>query len=49
LIGLHPDVAEYLELEEIETFRSMERLIKGTISLQVSEKYHYEQYELLEL
>lgn len=49
LIGLHPDVAEYLEVEELDTFRSMERLIKGSISLQVSEKYHYEQYEILEL
>ncbi len=49
LLGLHPDVAEYLEIEEIETYRSMERLIKGTISIQTSEKYHYEQYELLEL
>ncbi len=49
LIGLHPDVAEYIENEEMETFRSMERLIKGNISMQVSEKYHYEQYELLEL
>jgi len=49
LLGLHPDVAEYLEIEEIETYRSMERLIKGTISLQTSEKFHYEQFELLEL
>ncbi len=49
LLGLHPDVAEYLEVEEIDTFRSMERLIKGNISLQTSDKFHYEQYELLEL
>ena len=49
LLGLHPDVAEYLETEEIETFHTMERLIKGKISLQTSDKYHYEQYELLEI
>ncbi len=49
LLGLHPDVAEYLEIEEIETYRSMERLIKGTISLQTSDKFHYEQFELLEI
>lgn len=49
LLGVHPDVAEYLEVEEIETYRSMERLIKGTISLQTSDKFHLEQYELMEL
>ncbi|MDH5559817.1 MAG: Rne/Rng family ribonuclease [Deltaproteobacteria bacterium] len=49
LLGLHPDVAEYLEVEEIDTFKSMEKLIKGTISLQVSEQYHIEQYEIFEL
>jgi len=49
LLGLHPDLAEYLEIEEIETFRSMERLIKGTISIQTSDRFHFEQYELLEL
>lgn len=48
LLGLHPDVAEYLEIEELETFRSMERMIKGTISLQTSDRFHYEQFELLE-
>lgn len=49
LLGLHSDIGEYLEIEEIETYRSMERLIKGTISLQTSDKFHYEQFELLEL
>jgi len=49
LIGLHPDVAEHLENEEIETFHSMERLVKGKISILTSDKYHYEQYELLEI
>ncbi len=49
LLGLHSDIAEYLEIEEVETYRSMERLIKGTISLQTSDKFHYEQFELLEL
>jgi len=38
-----------LETEEFETYRAMERLIKGTISLQTSDKYHHEQYELFEL
>jgi len=49
LLGLHPDVAEHLENEEIETFHSMERLVKGRISILTSDKYHYEQYELLEI
>jgi len=49
LLGVHPDLAEYLEVEEIDTFRSMEKLLKGTISLQTSEKYHHEQFELFEL
>lgn len=49
LLGLHPDLADYLEAEELDTFRSMERLIKGTISLQTSDRFHFEQYELLEL
>ncbi|NQU63469.1 MAG: ribonuclease E/G, partial [SAR324 cluster bacterium] len=49
LLGLHSDIGGYLEVEEIETYRSMERLIKGTISLQTSDKFHYEQFELLEL
>ncbi|PCI30648.1 MAG: ribonuclease E/G [SAR324 cluster bacterium] len=49
LLGLHPDVADYLENEEMETYRSMERLVKGSISLQTSDRYHHEQYELFEL
>ncbi len=48
LIGIHPDVAEYFEIEELDTFRMMERQIKGNISLQTSEKYHHTQYEILE-
>lgn len=49
LVGMHPDVAEYFETDELDTFRMMERKIKGSISIQTSEKYHYGQYELLEL
>ena len=49
LIGLHPDVAEYFETEELDTFRAMEKLIKGNIYLQTSDKYHHEQYEFLEI
>ena len=48
LLGLHPDLAEYLEVEEMDTFRSMEKLLKGTLSLQTSERYHHEQFELFE-
>ena len=48
LIGIHPDVAEYFEIEELDTFRMMERQVKGNISLQTSEKYHHSQYEILE-
>ncbi len=47
-LGLHPDIAEYLEMEEMETFKAMERLIKGSIVLQTSDKYHHEQFELFE-
>ncbi|MDX2469305.1 MAG: Rne/Rng family ribonuclease [SAR324 cluster bacterium] len=49
LIGVHPDIADYLEIEEMNTFKSMERLIKGGISLQTSERYHHEQFELFEI
>ncbi|MDT8446000.1 MAG: Rne/Rng family ribonuclease [bacterium] len=49
LLGVHPDLGEYLEVEELDTFRSMEKLIKGSISLQTSERYHHEQFELFEL
>ena len=49
LVGMHPDVAEYLETEELDTFRMMERQIKGSISIQTSERYHYGQYEILEI
>lgn len=49
LLGVHPDLAEYLEVEELDTFKGMEKLIKGSISLQTSERYHHEQFELFEL
>ncbi|MCP4298114.1 MAG: Rne/Rng family ribonuclease, partial [Proteobacteria bacterium] len=49
LLGIHPDVADYLEVEEMETFRAMERMLKGSISVRTSERYHHEQFELLEL
>ena len=49
MVGLHPDVAEYFETEELDTFRMMERQIKGFISIQASDKYHYGQYEILEI
>ena len=49
LLGVHPDLAESLELEEMDTFKAMERLVKGNISLQASDKYHHEQFELFEL
>jgi len=35
-------------VEEMDTFRSMEKLLKGTLSLQTSERYHHEQFELFE-
>ena len=49
LVGLHPDVADYLEMEEFDTFKAMEKVIKGSISLQVSGNYHYEQFEIFEV
>ena len=49
LLGVNPDVADYFESEEMETFKAMERMLKGTISVQASERFHHEQFELLEL
>ena len=49
ILVLHPDVAEALEAEEAETFKSMNKLIHGSIKVQTSNRHHYEQYELFEL
>ena len=49
LLGVHPDIAEYIEDEEMTTFKAMGKLIKGGITLRISEKFHLEQYELFEL
>ena len=49
LLGVHPDIAEYIEDEEMDTFRAMERLIKGEIVVRTSERLHIEQYEIYDL
>ena len=49
LLGVHPDIGEYIEDEESKAFKSMEKIINGNITLQLSDKFHLEQFEILEL
>ncbi|MGK0288799.1 MAG: ribonuclease G [bacterium] len=49
LLGVHPDIADYIETVELKTFKSMEKALKGSITLRTSEKFHMEQYEIFEL
>ena len=49
ILGVHPDVAEYIEESEKRTFRSMEKMLNGSITLRSHDKFHLEQYEILEL
>lgn len=49
LLTVHPDLADYIENEELKSYRSLEKILNGSITIKTSDKFHLEQYEVFEL